>query len=71
MQNRRPRRARNHPAVPKQIEALEGKIEEGEAKLVEIAHASEEAWESIKECVESAWGSMKSAFKDAATKFRQ
>ncbi|SRR6056297_1713147 len=55
----------------KQIEALEGKIEEGQSKLAEIADASEDAWESIKDGVESAWDSMKSAFSDAAAKFKK
>jgi predicted nucleic acid-binding Zn-ribbon protein len=55
----------------KQIEALEGKIEEGQTKLAEIADASEDAWESIKDGVESAWDSMKSAFSDAAAKFKK
>jgi len=55
----------------KQIEALEGKIEEGKTKLAEIADASEDAWESMKEGVESAWESMKSAFSDAAAKFKK
>ena len=55
----------------KQIEILEGKIGEGKTKLAEIADASEDAWESIKEGVESAWDSMKSAFGDAAAKFKK
>ena len=55
----------------KQIETLEGKLEEGKTKLAEIAGASEDAWESIKEGVESAWDSMKSAFSDAAAKFKK
>lgn len=55
----------------KQVEVLEGKIGEGKTKLAEIAHASEEAWESIKEGVESAWDSMKSAFRDAADKLKK
>ena len=55
----------------KQIEVLEGKIEEGKTKLAEIAGASEDAWESIKEGAESAWDSMKSAFCDAAAKFKK
>ena len=54
----------------KQIEALEGKIEQGKAKLAEIAEASDDTWESIKDGVESAWDSMKSAFKEAAAKFK-
>ena len=55
----------------KQIEAREGKIEEGKTKLAEIADASEDAWESIKDGVESAWDSMKSAFSQAAAKFKE
>ena len=54
----------------KQIEALEGKIEEGKAKLAEIAEAGEDAWESIKDGVESAWDSMRSAFSEAVEKFK-
>jgi septal ring factor EnvC (AmiA/AmiB activator) len=54
-----------------QIKSLEGKIEEGKAKLAEIVDASEDAWESIKEGLESAWDSMKSAFSDAAAKFKK
>lgn len=55
----------------RQIEALEGKIENGKAKLAEVADASEDAWESIKDGAESAWDSMKSAFSDAAAKFKK
>jgi len=54
----------------KQIDGLEGKIEQGKAKLAEIEGASEDAWESIKEGVDGAWDSMKSAFSDAAAKFK-
>jgi len=45
-------------ALNKQIEALEGRIEEGKGRLAEIAHASEEAWDT-----------MKSAFGEAAARF--
>ncbi|MEX1276561.1 MAG: coiled coil domain-containing protein [Bacteroidota bacterium] len=55
----------------KQIKALEGKIEEGNAKLAEIVEASEDAWESLKDGVESAWDSMKSAFSEALDKFKK
>jgi len=34
----------------KQIEALEGKIEEGKTKLTEIADASEDAWAAGESC---------------------
>ena len=54
----------------KQIGALDGKIEEGKAKLSELAEATEDAWESIKEGTESAWDSLKSAVSDAAAKFK-
>lgn len=54
-----------------EIEALEGKIEEGKTKLAEVADAGEDAWESIKDGAESAWDSMKSAFSDAAAKFKK
>jgi septal ring factor EnvC (AmiA/AmiB activator) len=55
----------------KQIEALEGKIMEGKAKLAEIAAAADDAWESIKGGMESAWNSMKSAFSEAFDKFKK
>ena len=54
----------------KQIETLKTKIEDGKAKLAQVADASEDAWESSKEGVESAWDSMKSAFRDAAAQFK-
>ncbi len=56
--------------VNKQIKVLERNLEEGKAKLSEIAEASEGAWESIKDGVESAWDSLKSAATDAASKFK-
>ncbi|WP_339135969.1 MAG: coiled coil domain-containing protein [Candidatus Electrothrix sp. GW3-4] len=57
--------------LKKQIKALQGKLEEGKTRLAEIADASENAWESSKEGVESVWDSMKSAFSDAAAKFKK
>lgn len=58
-------------ALNKQIKTLESNIEKGKTKLAEIADASEEAWESGKEDVESAWDSIKSSFNDAAGKFKK
>lgn len=55
----------------REIKALEGKIEQGKAKLAELAEASDEAWDSIKDGVESGWKSMTSAFRDAAAKFKK
>lgn len=54
----------------KHIKVLESKIEEGKAKLSELAKTGEDAWESIKDGMESAWGSLKSAVSDAASKFK-
>lgn len=54
-----------------QISVLERRIDEGKAKLSELAGASEDAWESIKEGVESAWDSLKSGATDAAAKFKK
>ena len=54
----------------KQIKALESQIEENKAKLSELSKAGADAWESLKEGVESAWNSLKSAVSDAATKFK-
>lgn len=58
-------------ALNEQIKALESKIEQGKAKLAELAEASDDAWESIKKGVESSWDSLKSAFRDAASKFKE
>jgi hypothetical protein len=55
----------------KQINVLESKIEEGKAKLSELTTASEDAWETIKDGVESAWDSLKSALSNASSKLRE
>lgn len=48
-------------AMTKEIKELERNIDEGEKKLAELAEASDDTWESIKESVESAWDGLKSA----------
>ena len=55
----------------KQIEALESHIEKNKAKLSEFSMAGADAWESLKEGMESAWNSLKSAMSDAAAKFKR
>jgi predicted nucleic acid-binding Zn-ribbon protein len=55
----------------KQIKALESNIEEGKAKLAEVAQASDAAWETLKEGFESAWGSVRVAFSEASSKFNK
>lgn len=57
--------------INRQIRVLERNIEEGKAKLSEVAAAGEDAWESIKEGVESAWDALKSGVTDAAKKLKQ
>ena len=54
-----------------QIETLEGKIEEGKSKLSELSNTSDDAWETVKEGMESAWVSVTSAFSEAAAKFKK
>lgn len=56
--------------MTKHIGALEGKLEQGRAKLAELGEAGEDAWESAKEGVDSSWGALKSAFSDAVSKFK-
>ncbi len=57
--------------MSKKIKTLETKIEEGKMKLSQLAGATDEAWDSIKDGVESAWDSLKHAFSEAASKFRK
>ncbi|HEQ98643.1 MAG TPA: coiled coil domain-containing protein [candidate division Zixibacteria bacterium] len=49
--------------LKEQVKVLEGKIEEGKAKLAELSDAGDDAWESMKDGIESAWETIKSAFK--------
>lgn len=58
-------------ALNKQIDVLEGKMGEGKTMLAELADASEDTWESVKDSVESAWDWMKTAFSDAAAKLKK
>lgn len=52
-------------ALNKRIKDLDAKVDTAEAKLAELGEAGEAAWESVKERVESAWGSLKAALSDA------
>jgi hypothetical protein len=57
-------------AINKQVGALERRLEDAQAKLTELAGASEEAWHSVKTGAESAWGSLKSAVRDSTSRFK-
>lgn len=52
----------------RQINEMDSRIEQGNAKLAEIAATSEDAWASIKDGMDSAWDSLASAVKDARRK---
>ena len=54
-----------------EIEKAERRLEEGRKKLSKLAEASDEAWESARERLESVWGSLKSAFDEATRRSRE
>jgi len=56
--------------INEHISALESEIDEGRAKLAEVAAMGEEAWESVKEGVESSWGALKSTFSEVISRLR-
>jgi vacuolar-type H+-ATPase subunit I/STV1 len=53
-----------------QLVTLETKLEAGKQKLAELADTSEDAWGAIQDGLESAWGGLKTAFGEAAAKFK-
>jgi mevalonate kinase len=53
-----------------QVDELEQKINATKAKMKELGEASEDAWEQLKVGVESAWGALSTAFRNAAAKFK-
>jgi len=57
--------------INKQIKVVENQIRESKAKLSELARAGNDAWETLKDGVESAWDSLKHGVKDAAAKFKE
>ena len=54
----------------KQVAAMESRIDEGKVKLAKLAESSDEAWETMKDGMESAWDSLKHAATEAAAKFK-
>jgi cell division septum initiation protein DivIVA len=57
--------------INKQIKLVDNQIKEGKVKLSELTKASNDAWETLKDGVESAWDSLKLGVKDAASKFKE
>ena len=54
----------------KQADELEQKVDVTKAKLKELGEASDDAWEQLKVGVESAWGALSAAIRNAAAKFK-
>jgi len=54
----------------KQVDELEEKINATKGKLKELGEASEDGWEQLKIGVESAWGALSTAIRNAAAKFK-
>lgn len=55
--------------LKQRIEELEGKQSNAKAKIDEIRHASEDAWEDLRHGVESAWRDLGDAVKSATSRF--
>jgi hypothetical protein len=55
----------------KQVDELEQKVVATRAKLKELGEASDDAWEQLKVGVESAWGALSVAIRNAAAKFKE
>ena len=54
----------------KQVDELEQKINATKSKLKELGEASDDGWEQLKVGVESAWGALSTAIRNAAAKFK-
>jgi hypothetical protein len=55
----------------KHVDEIEQRVGATKAKLKELGEASEEAWEQLKDGVESAWGALSTAIRNAAAKFKE
>ncbi len=53
-----------------QIQKVEQKFDATKTKLKELGEASDDAWEDLKDGVESAWGALSTAIRKAAAKFK-
>ena|SRR5665647_1940032 len=55
----------------KLVEDLEQKRADTKTKLKELGEAKEDAWEGMKEGVESTWGKLQAALKDTVIMFEK
>lgn len=53
------------------IEDLERRFDKTKAKLSELNDAGDDAWESVKDGVDKAWGELRTAFGDAKERFKK
>lgn len=53
-----------------QVDELEQKVDATKARLKELGQAGDDAWEQLKDGVESAWGALSAAIRDAVAKFK-
>jgi hypothetical protein len=54
----------------KQVEEIEQRVGTMKAKLKELGEASEDAWEDLKDGVESSWTALSAAIRNAAARFK-
>ncbi|HEX5329222.1 hypothetical protein [Sulfuricurvum sp.] len=54
-----------------QLDDLQQMIDTTKEKLKELDNAGEDAWEHLKEGIESAWATLGTALKDTADKFKK
>lgn len=55
----------------KQVRDIEQKVGATKVKLKELGAASEDAWEQLKDGVESTWGALSVAIRNATAKFKE
>ncbi|MDP1785151.1 MAG: hypothetical protein Q8K81_06965 [Sulfuricurvum sp.] len=60
-----------HIKYSEHADKLEQMVNVTKVKLKELDDAREDAWEHLKEGVESAWGTLSAAVQDAAAKFKK
>lgn len=55
----------------KRVDLLKNKMDEVGKLLSQIAAASDESWTSVKNSIDSSWGSWKRSFEEALTRLKQ
>ncbi|TVQ42069.1 MAG: hypothetical protein EA365_16100 [Gloeocapsa sp. DLM2.Bin57] len=56
--------------IDKHIQELTAKQEELKQRLAELKNSSDDAWESLKTGVQTAWDDLSKAFDEAVSKFK-